>query len=254
MTFSLSPQIALVFMLIFARVGTMMMLMPAVGETSIPSRIRLGLALALTLILYPALQPQFAASVPQTLAGLGAAFAVEFVIGFAVGFAARLVIAALQVAGASIAMQLSLSFAEGVDPSQGVNSAIVGNFLTVTAITMVFATNLHHLAIAGMADSYRIFPPGGFPPAADFSTMAIMLIGEAFKVGVQISAPFILFGLIFQLGLGLLSRLMPQMQVFFIAMPAAIAIGFLLVMLLLGAMMTWYLGYFETALGRFVAP
>ncbi len=253
MTFSLSPDIALVFMLIFTRVGTMMMLMPAIGETSIPSRIRLGFALALTLILYPMLADGFAGA-PQTLAGLGAALIVEFAIGFAIGFAARLVVAALQIAGASIAMQLGLSFAEGVDPTQGQNSAILGNFLTVTAVALIFATNLHYLAIGGIVDSFRIFPPGEVPPAADFSMMAVTLVGEAFRVGVQISAPFILFGLIFQLGLGLLSRLMPQIQIFFIAMPASIAIGLVLVVLLLGAMMSWYLGHFETALGRFIAP
>ncbi len=252
MNFSLSPDVALIFMLIFVRVGTMTMLMPGIGEAAIPSRIRLGFALALTLILYPMLASGYATA-PQTLPGLGGALIVEFAVGFAIGFSARLVISALQIAGASIAMQLGLSFAEGVDPTQSQNSAILGNFLTVTAVAMIFATNLHYLAIGGIVDSFRIFPPGLVPPAADFSMMAIALIGEAFRVGVQISAPFVLFGLIFQLGLGLLSRLMPQIQIFFIAMPASIAVGLLLVMLLLGAMMTWYLNHFETALGRFIA-
>jgi flagellar biosynthetic protein FliR len=84
--------------------------------------------------------------------------------------------------------------------------------------------------------------------------MAIQTIAESFRIGVQIAAPFIVFGLVFQLGLGVLSRLMPQIQIYFIAMPASIALGFLVLFLLIGTIMTWYLGHVEAVFGRFVAP
>jgi flagellar biosynthetic protein FliR len=240
-------------MLIFARVGAILMLMPALGERSIPVRIRLGFALALSLTLYPMLSARYGV-VPANLAGAAALFGGELIIGFAIGFAMRLILAALQVAGSAIAMQLSLSFAESIDPAQGQHSVLIANFLTVTAITLIFVTNLDHLAIAGVVDSYTLFQPGALPPAGDFSMMAIRTISEAFRVGVQIASPFIVFGLIFQLGLGILSRLMPQIQIFFIAMPAAIGLGFLVLLLLIGTIMTWYLGHAEAVFGRFIAP
>lgn len=253
MTFALSPQLALVYMLIFARVGAILMLMPALGERSIPSRLRLAFALAFSFLLYPLLSAKYA-EVPASLGRVLILFGTELVIGLAIGFAMRLVLAALQVAGSAISMQLSLSFAESVDPTQGQHSMLLSNFLTVTAITLIFATNLDHVAIAGVVDSYTLFEPGRIPPVGDFSMMAIMTIAESFRIGVQIAAPFIVFGLIFQLGLGILSRLMPQIQIFFIAMPASIALGFLLLFLLFATIMTWYLGHVETVFGRFVAP
>jgi flagellar biosynthetic protein FliR len=252
-TFDVLPQVAFVFMLIFARVGAILMLMPALGERSIPVRIRLGFALALSFTLYPLLSARYGA-VPANIAAAGALFGGELIIGFAIGLAMRLVLAALQIAGSIIAMQLSLSFAESVDPSQGTHSALVGNFLTVTTITLIFVTNLDHLAIAGVVDSYTLFEPGTLPPAGDFSMMAVTLVAEAFRIGVQIASPFIVFGLIFQLGLGILSRLMPQIQIFFIAMPATIWLGFLVMLLLIATILTWYLGYAESVFGRFVAP
>ncbi len=253
MTFDLLPQVAFVFMLIFARVGAILMLMPALGERTIPVRIRLSFALALSLTLYPMLSARYGV-VPANLAGAAALFGGELVIGFAIGFAMRLILAALQIAGSAIAMQLSLSFAESVDPAQGQHSVLIANFLTVTAITLIFVTNLDHVALAGVVDSYTLFQPGVLPPAGDFSMMAIRTISEAFRVGVQIASPFIVFGLIFQLGLGILSRLMPQIQIFFIAMPATIGLGFLVLLLLIGTIMTWYLGHAEAVFGRFLAP
>jgi flagellar biosynthetic protein FliR len=252
-TFTLAPQMALVFMLIFARIGAILMLMPALGERSIPSRLRLSFALALTFTLYPLLSARYG-DVPATLGRLLILFGTELVIGLAIGFSMRLVLSALQVAGSAISMQLSLSFAESVDPTQGQHSMLLSNFLTVTAITLIFATDLDHVAIAGLVDSYQLFEPGRIPSVGDFSMMAIQTIAESFRIGVQIAAPFIVFGLVFQLGLGVLSRLMPQIQIYFIAMPASIALGFLVLFLLIGTIMTWYLGHVEAVFGRFVAP
>lgn len=253
MTLDFLPEVTFTFLLIFARVGAMLTLLPALGESAIPGRFRLSLGLALALVLYPAVSQRYG-GVSETIPGLGAALVLELVIGLAIGFTARLVVTALQVAGSAIAMQLGLSFAEGIDPSQGQHSAIVGSFLTVTGITVIFAANLHHLALAGMVDSYRLFPPGLAPPAGDLAKLAVAMIGESFRVAVQIAAPFLVFGLVFQLGLGLLSRLMPQLQVFFIAMPASIVVGILLIGLLVATMMMWWSGHVETAFGRFVAP
>jgi flagellar biosynthetic protein FliR len=76
--------------------------------------------------------------------------------------------------------------------------------------------------------------------------MAIQVVAGAFVIGVQMAAPFIVFGLVFYLGIGILSRLMPQMQVFFIAMPATISVGLILLAILLAMIMGWYLMHFES--------
>lgn len=252
MTIGISPETAYLFMLMFARMGTLAMLMPALGERTVPVRMRLVLALAITLLLFPVVATAYP-PLPAGLTGVLTVLAGEFAVGFGIGLIARFILSSLQTAGTTIAFQMGLGFAQNIDPTQGAQGALIGNFLTVLAIVLIFTTNLHHLAIAALHDSYALFPPGTVFPAGDFATAALMALTEAFVIGIQLAGPFLVFGLIFYLGLGVLSRLMPQLQIFFIAMPANIMIGLALMMLLIASVMAWYLGYVETALMRFIA-
>jgi flagellar biosynthetic protein FliR len=152
-----------------------------------------------------------------------------------------------------VAQQLGLGFVTAVDPTQNQQGALVGNFLTVLGITLIFATDLHHLVIAALNDSYSIFRPGEMPLVGDVAQHITRVIATAFRIGVQLSAPFLVFGLLFNLGLGILSRLMPQMQVFFIGLPLSILLGFLLLILVMGAMMGTFVGYMGDVLGN-LAP
>ena len=104
-------------------------------------------------------------------------------------------------------------------------------------ITLIFATDLHHLVIAALNDSYTLFQPGDIPLLGDVAALTTRTIAAAFRIGIQLSAPFLVFGLLFNLGLGVLSRLMPQMQVFFVGIPLSILLGFLILLLVVGAMM-----------------
>ncbi len=139
----------------------------------------------------------------------------EILIGAVLELTARLTISALEVAGSVIAQQLGLGFVTAIDPAQGEQGMLVGNFLTMLAITLFFATDMHHLVIAALNDSYSLFEPGEVPATGDVAALMTKTVSGAFKIGIQLSAPFLVFGLLFNLGLGVLSRLMPQMQVFF---------------------------------------
>ena len=251
MTLSYLPSIAYVFMLIFARLGTMMMFMPALGEQNIPARIRLSMALALTFVMFPIVSDSYG-PMPSSFAAILPVFVQEFAIGFGIGLAARLILSALQIAGTTIAFQFGLSYAQSFDPTAGTQGALLGAFLSVLGVALVFATDLHHLAIAGLYDSYILFKPGEPILAGDFAQVATNSVAAAFRIAVQISAPFIVFGFLFYLGLGILSRLMPQVQIFFVAMPANIAFGMILFAFLIVAIMTWYLNHLEAALGQFL--
>jgi flagellar biosynthetic protein FliR len=177
----------------------------------------------------------------------------ELFIGAVLGLTVRLLIASLQVAGSVVAQQLGLGFVTAVDPTQGQQGVLVGNFLTLLGVTLIFATDLHHLVIAALDDSYSLFRPGELPLLGDVAALTTRTVASAFKIGIQLSAPFIVFGLLFNVGLGVLSRLMPQMQVFFVGVPLSIMIGFMILLLVLGAMMGVFLGTMEGAL-RELAP
>ena len=177
----------------------------------------------------------------------------EVFIGAVLGITARLMISALQVAGFVIAQQSGLAFVTAVDPTQGQQGVLVGNFLTILGVTMIFAADLHHLVIAALNDSYALFRPGEIPLLGDVAALTTQTVATAFKIGIQLAAPFLVFGLLFNLGLGVLSRLMPQMQVFFVGLPLSILIGFLILLLVVGATMTVFLGSVEAIL-RQLAP
>jgi len=251
---ALLPQVALLFMLMFARIGTMLMLMPALGETSISPRIRLAIAVLLTLVFYPLMTPLYDVTATTSLARIMVLLASEFAIGFFIGLSARLITYALSIAGMIIATQSGLAFAMATDPTMdGQQGAVIGSFLSLLGITLVFAFDLHYLVIAAMHDSFQLFPPGAGLPIGDLTELATGLVAEIFEIAVRLSAPFIVVGLVFYFGLGLLNKLMPQMQIFFIAMPLNIAIGGVMLFALLVTMMMWYLSHFETAFGRFIA-
>lgn len=244
---SVLPMLAAAFLLTFARVGTMVMMMPGIGEMNMPARVRLTIALILAAILLPAHQAAYTIN----LSALGPVIMMlfqEIVIGAVLGLTARLAISGLQVAGSVIAQQLGLGFVTAVDPTQNQQGLLVGNFLAVLGVTLIFATDMHHLVIAALNDSYYIFAPGEVPIVGDIAKHITQVIAGSFKIGIQLSAPFLVFGLLFNLGLGILSRLMPQMQVFFIGLPLSILLGLLLLLFVIGAMMGTFTGYVEGVL------
>ena len=249
---SFLPAYGAAFILMFARVGTMLMLLPGLGEMSVPVRIRLTIAVLLTLVLYPLHRPDYAIDLREPGPVL-LALAQELLIGFVLGMTARLTISALQTAGSVIAQQLGLGFVTAVDPTQGQQGLLLGNFLTLLGVTLIFATDLHHMVIAGLHDSYRLFRPGEIPDVSDVVTLITNTVAGAFRVGIQLSGPFLVFGLVFNVALGVLSRLMPQMQVYFVAVPLSIMIGFLILLIVVGAMMSGFLEYVGSVL-RELAP
>ncbi|WP_127143272.1 flagellar biosynthetic protein FliR [Pelagibacterium montanilacus] len=252
MSITWGPEVAYTFFLLFARVGTMIMLLPALGEQTIPSRLKLSFALAFAFMLYPLVGGELPGP-PETLAGLVANILHEIAVGLILGGLARLLLSAAQVAGAVIAYQMGLSMAQTADPTQGgVQGAIVGNFLAFMGIALIFATDLHHMLLVGIYESYAYFPPGSPLMLGDAAEMAVRIVSGAFVVGVQMSAPLLVFGLVFYLGLGILGRLMPQIQVFFMMMPANIIIGLMLFALLLTMIMGLYMSYLEDNFSLFL--
>jgi len=238
------PALAAAFMLVFARVAAMVMVLPALGEQNIPVRIKLAAAVLLTLIILPLHQRDFHIDM-QSLNSLIVLMVQEILIGIVLGATAQVTMAALQVAGSIIAQQMGLGFVTSVDPTQGEQGILVGNFLTLLGVTMLFATDSHHLLIAALNDSYKIFAPGEAVATGDIASLATQALAAAFKLGLQLAAPFLVFGLVFNIGLGVLARLMPQMQVYFVGVPLSILAGFLIFALVLTAMMGTFLAYFD---------
>lgn len=231
--------------LLFARVGAMVMLLPGFGESSIPPRVRLGFALALSV----ALAPVVGANLPKAPAEFGTAASLlvgEILIGLLIGGGARMLMAALSTAGQIVGLETGLSFAQMTDPTQGQAGQVVSIFLGVMGVAMIFATDLDHQFILAIVGSYQAFAPAHMISMADAAEYGIRLTGDSFRIGVQIAAPLMLAGLVFRIGLGVLSRLIPQIQVFFVAMPINVLGGFVIFALALSAGVLVWLDRLQT--------
>ena len=244
--------IVLTYLLVFSRVGAMVMLLPAIGQAGVPARVRLVLALAISFALTPQVQSAYPAMAPQTSMALAILIAQEVTAGVLVGAMARIIMSALQVAGYLIATQTGLAYAQTLDPTQGAQGAVLGNFMNLLGVTLIFITNLHYLAIGAIAGSYRLLPPGGHLPTSDMLQLVVQLTSSSFALGFQLAAPFLVFGFALYAGLGVLARLMPQLQVFFVAVPLNIMCGFVLLLALIGALMSVFLNYYATSMALFL--
>ena len=182
----------------------------------------------LTLIILPLHRAAYQVDM-QSLTSLLILMLREIVIGIVLGATARVTLSALQVAGSRDRPANGARLRHlGRSDQQGQQGVLIGNFLTMLGVTLLFATDSHHLVIAALNDSYNIFSPGETMPSGDVAALATRAFAAAFRIGLQLSAPFLVFGLVFNIGLGVLARLMPQMQVYFVGVPLSIIAGFLM--------------------------
>lgn len=239
----LSQDIFVIF-LVFARTGSALMLMPGFGETYVSPRIRLLLALAISMLVTPVVADTLP-PMPSAPAALILLLSGEILIGLFLGAIGRILMAALNTAGTVISFQSGMANAFAFDPVVAQQASLPALFLTTTGLLLIFVTNLHHVMLRAMVDSYTVFTPGVMPPIDDMSQVIARLVANSFILGVQLAGPFIAVGLVFYLGVGLLNRLMPQVHMFFIALPMQILFGILVLSLTISALMMWFLDRFQ---------
>ncbi len=246
------PAEIFAIMLIFVRVGAATMLLPVYGEPFVSPRLRLLFALMVSFVVAPVLSKSLP-KMPESASLLTLLIMGEVLIGVFLGTIARMFMAALTTAGMLIGYMSSMANALTNDPSAAQQGSIAGSFLSLVALLTIMTLDLHHMLLMAVVDSYALFVPGQVPPISDFSEMIARTVAETFVLSFQIAAPFVVVGLIFYLGLGLLGRLMPQMQVFFVAMPLQIAIGLAMLFIALPVTVRWFIDSFEEKMLPFVA-
>jgi flagellar biosynthetic protein FliR len=224
--------------LVFARLGAIVMLIPGIGETFIPARVRLSFALAMAFMLLPVIGA--APPVPADVGGLAGAMIKEILIGLMIGAILRTFMGSLATAGEIISIQTTLSFAQTTNPTMGQATPTIATFLGLLGIVLVMATDLHHLFIAAIVKSYVLFPFTRAVQIGDAGELAVQTLSKSFALGLQLSAPIVAFSLIVNVATGLVGRVMPQFQVFFVAAPLVVLLGLSLFALSLGTIgMIW---------------
>jgi flagellar biosynthetic protein FliR len=230
-------------LLIFARIGTAMMLLPGFGEVYVPQRYRLLFALIFSALLLPILSP-ILPPLPASPADLVVVLGGELIVGAFIGTLTRLILSALQTAGQIVSTQAGLSYAQVFNPTEASQDSVPSTFYAILGVLLIFLTNLHHLMLHGLVDSYAVFVPGHLPPFEDLSQTVAQMVSSSFRLAIEMAAPFIVLGTVFFVGLGLIARLVPQLQVLFVAQPLQILGGLLLMGLLAASGMGWFLQAF----------
>lgn len=241
------------YLLVFTRIGAGLMVMPGIGEGFVQVQARLAIALLITFLITPLLV-DLLPPLPASTLLVFVLISSELLIGLFIGLIGRLFLAALDVAGMLISFNMSLANAFVFNPGMASQGSIPGAFLTLLGLVLIFATNLHHVMLEALVDSYTLFQPGTFLPLGDAAEMVARLVAGSFRIGVQLAAPFMLIGVIFYLVVGILSRLMPQVQIFFIVIPLQVMMGFVIFSLILSAGMLVWLEAIGDQLVGFLEP
>jgi flagellar biosynthetic protein FliR len=236
--------------LVFARIGAVIMLLPGLGETLVPPRIRLSFALAFTLMIFPLIGGTVP-PIPSGAADLGLAVIKEVLIGLLIGSILRLFMVSLSAAGEIVSMATTLSFSQTANPMQAQPSTSLGTFLGMIGIVLIFATNLDHLFIAAIVNSFELFPFTRDIPVADAGQLAVQTVSRSFGLGLQLAAPVVVFSLILNVATGLVGRVMPQFQVFFVATPLMVLGGLSIFALSLGVIGMVWIDRFRELAGTF---
>lgn len=239
------PGWAFAFVLVLSRVAAAFMLLPAVGEVELPSVVRAGLAIAFTLVLLPVVAPLLPAMPSNGLVALLTVIG-ETVIGLWLGWLARLLVLALPMAGQMIAGMIGVANVLQPDAVLGPQGSALGRLFALAAPVAIMAAGLHVLPLAALEGSYHVLPPytlatGAALPPGDAAQAIVASVGGSFALALRLAAPFVLASIVWNLALGLLSRLVPQLQLYFAVLPGQIIGGVLLLGLLSGAVLSAWL-------------
>lgn len=239
------------FILTFVRIGTAITIMPGIGDSFTPQVIRLYIALGLSLVLAPIVAPMLPTPIPGGMA-LVALVVMEFIVGLFIGSIARILMMALDTAGMIISLQSGLGNAQLFNPALAIQGSLIGAFMSVTGVMVLMATNMHYLILFGLIDSYQMFPVGSIPDTGSMADLIGRAVSASFAIGIQISVPFILIGMVIYIGMGVLSRLMPQIQVFMLAVPIQILLLLMVLTMVVSASMLYWVDQFEEGMVYFL--
>lgn len=241
------------YFLVFARVASALMLLPGFSGRLVPSRMRLVMALAISLVLLPVVGRSFPA-LPRSVGALVVLVGSEAMVGVFLGLMAQTLISSLSVAGTFIGYQIGLTNAFSFDAVAEQQSSTLTAFLSNVALLAMFTTDLHHLVLRALADSYVTFVPGMPLPLGDFGEVLARTLSDSFSFAMRLAAPLLAFGIIYNVALGLMSRLSPQIQVFFIALPIQVLGGIWMFMVAFPLLIMLFLRWYEDAFIPFLVP
>ena len=223
---------AAVYLLLLTRVTGLFVIAPFFGSLNIPARIRVGVAVAFSFVLFPLVDSYGPVSAPDNVFLYAAAAAGELFVGWLIGFVAYVTFSAIHFAGKVMDMQVGFAMVNVMDPTSGQQIPLIGSFLYNLAIIVFLVVNGHHMLIAAMV---------GVSPSPNLAGFVVNLVNGVFVTGMKLAMPVTFSILLTNVGLGILARTMPQLNIFVVGLPLQIVIG----MFVLSILMPFYVLFLD---------
>ncbi|MCQ2914296.1 MAG: flagellar biosynthetic protein FliR [Alphaproteobacteria bacterium] len=236
------------FLYAFSRIGAAFLCMPFFAATYFSKRIRMIFVITLTVAVVPSLSNYIPVQIPSNTVELFRQILIEVTVGLFIGLIPSVLMATLEMVGFNAAMATSFASATVLDPQTNIQSTVLTTFLSMLAIMTVLATNMHHMIIGTILNSYEVFPVGQNLITGDLSEFFTKTVSAVFDYGFRISSPFILMIIVLYTSMGVMSRLMPQLNIMFIIMPFQVYLGLTLFMITLPLMIWWFMRFFDNQL------
>ncbi len=213
----------LILLLVFVRMSSIFVITPVFGRREMPPYMKIGLAFFCSYILVPLIgdiQLEY-----SSILGFAVIAGKEFLVGIIIGFVSFLVLSALYIAGQIIDMQIGFGMVNVLDPTMNTQVPVTGNFIYIMTILFFMAIDGHHILLSALFKSYSVLPINGFAFTETMVNNINTIFSDVFMIGFKISIPVLAAILLSEVALGILSRTVPQMNVFVVGMPLKIGLG-----------------------------
>jgi flagellar biosynthesis protein FliR len=215
-----------VFILVFARIASIIMLVPVFGSEDVPLAAKAGLSLLLAVLVFPNVSTSYAGPMSFALPQFTVAFLKEIFIGICIGYTATFLFVSVQFAGLLIDRQMGFEMVRAVDPTTQEEVTFSGQFQMIVFTIIFLVINAHYFLILAIQKSFELIPLlGAKLPAETISFFMSGLVGNVFEISIRLAAPVFIVLFITTLGLGVVARTVPQINVFFVGLPIQITVG-----------------------------
>ena len=216
---------AAVFLLLLARVSGLFVIAPFFGSMNVPQTIRVGATVAVSFAIFPVVDSMGTVQAPAAVIAFAIAVLRELFIGWLIGFVAYVSFAAINMAGKMMDMQVGFSIVNVMDPTSGQQIPLIGSFLYNLGLIVFVVTNGHHILISALVGSFTSVPLLAVNPDISLVELIAKFTVGIFTTGAQIAIPVTFAVLMTNVGLGILARTMPQLNIFVVGVPMHIIIG-----------------------------
>ena len=220
-------------MLVLTRTSGIFLISPFFGSLNIPIQMRAGVAIAMAFVTFPVIVAQTTVTAPDSILMFAGTVAQELFIGWMIGFIGFVVFAAINMAGKIMDMQVGFSVANVMDPTSGQQSPLIGSFLYNLTVIYFLVVNGHHIIISALIESFNRIPLDGLIWNETIASFIGDLTAGVFLVGMKIAMPVTFSILLVNVGMGILARTMPQMNIFVVGIPLHLTIGIFMLSMLL---------------------